>query len=137
MLARDYTGWVNLGYMDHYENHPNPQQSDQSDRGQELSEPRPKLTAFSIDTDTIPDDVDPDLAQQRNASILAWRKGEISAKEALERMLTLYWRTSDFADDATRHYLMDVATSFQIEAEDELSFDDSDEIYMAMAEKFA
>ena len=96
---------------------------------QEIGERPP----FKMDTEIIPPGVDLDLAIERNKTIQAWRDGNVTAAQAHEALLRLYWTTQQAANGETNVYLMEVGYQFPVETG--MAFEESEEIYMKLAGK--
>jgi hypothetical protein len=71
---------------------------------------------FEIDTYTIPDGVDPQIADQRNQLIESWQEGEVEAEVALAGVARLYWQNQDRLSDETRFWLTDTRIHFAVAA---------------------
>lgn len=69
-----------------------------------------------IDTYTVPEDVDPVIAQERNQLIEDWRAGDAEDQIVLAGIARLYWANQDTASDQTRHWLVDTKIDFAVEA---------------------
>ncbi|MDB5163696.1 MAG: hypothetical protein JWS12_313 [Candidatus Saccharibacteria bacterium] len=71
---------------------------------------------FRIDTETIPDEVDVELATERNALIAHWRAGQAPPEATLRSLFDLYWRTQKHTNETTNVYLILSACQFPLEA---------------------
>ena len=100
-----------------------------------MSESSPELPPFKMETDVIPAGIDIDLAGRRSHLIQAYRRGGVDAAETYEALEHLYWSAQPTADDETRFYLRETASSFPVEATD-LSEEDADRIFQEVQEKY-
>jgi hypothetical protein len=71
---------------------------------------------FLVDTVEIPDGVDQEIAERRNALVEQWRTGEIDADTALGGVAKIYWENMTTASEDTRFWLVDTLSHFAIDA---------------------
>lgn len=88
---------------------------------------------FTVDTEAIPEKVDPRFARIRNGHIEDWRNGKVDAVTALRHLLRLYWSTQTATNQETNFYLVDAASEFPVEAG--ISVEDSGRIWQEELEK--
>lgn len=74
------------------------------------------LPKFKMDTETVPEGVDPELAARRTTLIEAWRAGEATPEDTMRELMALYWDTQKTTNEATNSFLMQSSYAFPAEA---------------------
>lgn len=82
---------------------------------------------FRMDTDNIPEGVDPELAHVRNNLIEKWRQGVASSVATHTALMRLYWENQNRTSSENSIFLMSSFYQFPVEAG--IPEEDSQKIY--------